>query len=173
MRRILLATALIATLSGGAAVAATDTPAPGPAPDPLLGAWALTVDGVLAGPVASVDGCGLAAKVATAWQTKQVDAVAPETCTLEVGTNLDKGFYQWLSDSLAGKAGPHAVQLVRVDNNAGYALALTNATVRSFTVPKLDRGSTDAKFFSVTLGAEALRRVPGAVKTVVPAARPF
>jgi hypothetical protein len=173
MRRILLATALFATLSGGAAVAATDTPAPGPAPDPLLGAWALTVDGALAGPVASVDGCGLAAAVTTAGQTKQVAGVAPETCTIEVGTNLDKSFYQWLNDSLAGKAAPHAVQLIRVDNNAGYALALTNATVRSFALPKLDRGSAEGKFFSVTLAAEALRRVPGVVKTALPAPRPF
>src|SRR5262245_39057495 len=100
MRRLSLLTALAIPLAGAtAAVAATDASAPAQAPDPLLGTWALMLDGQLAGPVASVDGCGIGMQVATPAGDphKQVAGVRPEGCKLQVGANMSKPFFQWVN----------------------------------------------------------------------------
>ncbi len=165
MRRIaLLASTITAIAAGTAAFAADPAPnAPGPTPDPLLGTWALSVDGVYAGPVASVDGCSLTAEVIK--QSAGPDRVvpkhagipAPAPCEIEVGLGMSQPFHQWLNGALAGTAGPHDVQLVRVDTKA-YALDLPHTTIASVALPKIDTASRAPAFLKIGLTPEVLRR---------------
>jgi hypothetical protein len=172
MRRLSLLTALVLTLAGGtAALAAPEASAPAQAPDPLLGTWALTVDGAVAGPVASIDGCGLGGEVVNGPAGKKnVTPIAPESCKLQVGANMSKPFYQWVNDSFAGLGRLHNIQLVRVDG--GYALNLTNAIMTSVSLPKLDHASKDPAWMTVTIGGDSLRRAPAPL-TKVPAPQAF
>jgi hypothetical protein len=169
MRRIALIAGVTATLAGGAAAlaAAPDPAAPGAAPaDPYLGSWALTLDGAPAGPLARVDGCSLQAQILTGRSggdltpTKYVAGVQPEPCTIEFGGGMSPQFTTLLKDAAAGRAAtPHRIQIVRTDPEGGYAFDLTNASIASITVPKLDRASSTPVYVKATLKAQLVRRV--------------
>ena len=154
---------------------------PGPAPDPLLGTWALTVDGVYAGPVASVDGCSVTAAVIKEppgpdrVTPKHGGAPVPAPCSIEVGLGMSSDFQQWLDGSLAGTEHPRDVQLVRVDTRA-YALDMPHTAVVGVSLPKLDTASRAPAFLKLDLLPEVLRRrsVPRLPKDAfLNAPRPF
>jgi hypothetical protein len=166
MRRIAIVAATIAAIAGGGAAFAETTPdAPAPARDPYLGAWALVVDGEFAAPVASVDGCGIAADVAQGRDgSKNVAATYAEQCTFEIGTNMSPRFVQWLNDSLASTAPLGTrMQIIRTDSRAN-AFELDGALLRSFSVPKLDAGGVNPAYLTLSIAADSIRYVPATAK---------
>jgi hypothetical protein len=170
LRRIALITGLAATLTTGAALAATgDTATKTPAPDPYLGSWSLSIDGNPAGPVTNVDGCRLRAQVVE-YKTlvhggemrieKTAAGVAPEPCSFQFGQGMSAPFYGWLNSALSTTGTSHAVTLTRIDGGkAAYALELTGATVAELTLPKVDRAVPAGILVSVSVGAQSIRRV--------------
>ena len=163
MRRIAIVAATIAAIAGGsAAFAGTSTEAPAPVRDPYLGAWALVMDGEVAGPLATVDGCGIAADIVASRPGKHVGPTHAEQCSLEIGSNMSPRFVQWLNDSLAGRARQTRMQIVRTD--ARSAFELDGALLASFSVPKLDAGSVNGAYMTLTIAAESIRYVPSSAK---------
>jgi hypothetical protein len=172
MRRIALAAALAATLTGGAAaLAATpESGTPGaPLPDPYQGAWQLVLDGKIVGPVLNVDGCDLKAPVVVSQpgNAKHVGPVAAEPCTFDAGAGMSPTFIAWLDAALTGNVTAHDAQLVRTDARPGYALDLPHATVAAVSLPKVDRGATAPVLLHVSLASDLVRRV--AASASVPA----
>ena len=165
LRRIALAAALAATLAGGAAAlaatpdAATPDAAP---PDPYQGAWALAIDGQYAGPIAQVQGCGLAATIISesADHGKHLGAPAPGACTFQAGAGMTPGFYNLVNDGLAGAQTLHEIELIRADPAGRYGLLVSHATLRSVALPKIDRAATAPVFLEVAIAGERIVRDP-------------
>jgi hypothetical protein len=174
MRRIALLAGVTATLAGGAVAlaAAPDPAAPDAAPaDPYLGSWTLTLDGQPAGPIARVDGCSLKAQVVLDQSggqnpgAKHVAGVEPQPCTIEFGAGMSPAFQTLLKQAIDGQVSRHKLQIVRTDpQGGGYAFELTNGSIASLTMPKLDRASTTPAYLKATLKAEAIRRVAARIK---------
>jgi len=167
MRRIAIVAATIAAIAGTTAAFAADTApsTPAPARDPLLGTWALMIDGAYAGPVASVDGCSLTAEVVQ--ERPGPDNVAkknsgnpgPAPCSIEVGLGMSQAFHMLLKRSMANPESPRNMQLVRVDGKP-YGLDLLNAVITALSLPKLDAADKNPAFMTISLAPEALRYAP-------------
>jgi len=164
LRRIALAAALAATLAGGAAAlaatpdAATPDTAP---PDPYQGAWALTIDGRLAGPVTQVQGCGLAAPVVhDQLGGKHVAQPAPEECTFQAGAGMTADFTKLLNGSLNGATALHQMELIRTDAAGRYGLLLDHARLTSVGLPKIDKAAAAQVFLEVGITGEGITRDP-------------
>jgi hypothetical protein len=164
MRRIAIVAATIAAIAGGGAAFAETTPdAPAPVRDPYLGSWALVMDGEFAGPLAAVDGCGIAADVIDDGVGKHVGTTHAEQCTFEIGTNMSPRFAQWLNDSLTGAAARPRMQLIRTDSRAS-ALELDRALLRSLSLPKLDAGGVNPAYMTLSVAADSIRYAPASAK---------
>src|SRR5262245_51961793 len=161
MRRIALLTALTLTLAGGsAAIAATDASAPTATPDPYLGAWRLNIDGADAGPIMNLDGCSVRAAIVTAQDGKRPAAPGYQPCTFDIGLGGRPNLYAWLDDALRGKEKLHRLLLNGVGGKGSAVLELTNASLASLTLPKVNRASLDGVFLKVAVRSERIRRVP-------------
>jgi hypothetical protein len=165
MHKLLVTAGLVAGLATAAtSFAATDTGAPDTASQqPLLGSWAMTVDGSPVGSLSRVSGCSPNAGVVTDAGTtaKHLVPAAPEPCRIEFGAGMSASFYSLVNDALLGNGGPHQVQLIRTDSAAANALDLNRAQITSVTLPKVSRADGTPAFIQATLSPTAITRGPG------------
>ena len=150
-----------------AAIAAPDAAlAPdAPAPDPLLGAWGLLIDGQWAGPLQSVEGCGVTGEIVEesggpAPGAKHLNRVVAAPCEAQWGSGMKWGFYSAVNELLLGKDGTHTMTLARMDGS--YSLELLGARVSALTIPRVaPAGLDDSMPMKVSLSAEQIRPARG------------
>jgi phage tail-like protein len=168
---VLIAGAVLAVLVGGLAYVALEgdgerrSAALNTTRSYTAGTVGLEVDGAGVGFVKSIEGCDVTApvvNVAAADGTQQKQSGAPKytPCTVRFGSGMKAAFYQWISDSLAGKLAQKNVSIVvyDFDYKAVRRLDLAGATISRFVVPALAAASTEPVVFEVTLGASTIRR---------------
>ena len=142
----------------------------------VAGKYAIELDGVMAGWVQSFDGGGASAEVVEEKTTegqfaakKHISNVKYEGISISCGTGMSKGFYQWIKDSMDGKA----VRIsggVRGSIHQKFRLNFTNALITEIGFPALDAASKDAAKMTIKFSPESSRR---AEDTGAPPQMPF
>lgn len=118
----------------------------------VAGKYGLELDGQLVGYVSSVEGGHATSDVISEKVGsdhivhKHIAGVKYEDITINCGTGMSKGFYQWVKDSFAGAYSRRNGAIVVSDFNYKQVsrLEFTNALVAEIGLPALDAGSKDA-----------------------------
>jgi phage tail-like protein len=144
------------------------------------GRFALELDGTMCGFLKSVEGGGITADViverpgTATFPKKHIGAPKYEELVLGVDLSLDKLFYEWLADTLAGKSVRRDGSITATDSRqkAVSERQFFDALVTEVTVPKADAGSKEPGVLTVKLAPELLRaRAGSGVAAKVSAAR--
>ena len=135
-------------------------------PSYSAGKFALEVNGVMAGWLKDVAGCGVEAPTreiqTTVGYDKQPGATAYGTCQMRFGMSMTPAFYKWVGDAIRGAGTSRNVSIVQTDFNYKEIgrLELTNALISRFTLPALG-GPAEALYFEVALAPLTIRSLKG------------
>jgi phage tail-like protein len=137
------------------------------------GRFALELDGTMCGFLKSVEGGAITADViveepgTATFPKKHIGTPRYEELVLGVDLSLDKLFYQWLADTMAGKSVRRDGSIVAVDSRlkAVSERQFLRALITEVTVPKADAASKEAGFLTVKLLPEVLRARAGSGAT--------
>lgn len=142
-----------------------------PAPHSPVGATAfvLELDGATAGVPRSAAGGDAVADVVVepaepdGIRHKHLGAVRYTDIVLTCGTNMEKPFWSWLADTVAGKSSPRegAIRMLDFDRKEREVARFTNALVTEIGFPALDAASKDAFLLTVRITAERVQRQRG------------
>lgn len=133
------------------------------------GQYALELDGVFAGWLYAAEGGHAVADVVTEtlggdWlQKKHIAAVKYEEITIEVGANMSRELYDWIADTLAGKATRKngAIIAANYDYKETSRMTFSHALLTEIGMPALDASSKDAARITLKFKPERTRRVKG------------
>lgn len=142
---------------------------PGPRQPTGASRFVLELDGVAAGLPASAEGGDAVAEVVVepagpdGIQRKQLGAVHYTDIVLTCGIGMEKAFWNWLSDTVAGKSSPldGALRILDFDGKERERATFTNALLTEISLPALDAASKDAFLLTVRITAEHVRRERG------------
>ena len=127
-----------------------------PAPDPYSGTFAMFIDGVRAGTLASVDGCTPNYAVSrfvngSGGSSTIVERQGFLACRISLGLDVPR-FYDLLKDAfLGGFPGSHTISLAQYSTAGGTvlpksAVVMEQAGITKFTIPPIESTSTTATF---------------------------
>jgi hypothetical protein len=145
-------------------------PTPSTAPD----RFALTLDGVVCGLVASAEGGDISAPVvgeaSGAFVQKKLGALVTEPIQLSFDLSLQKLVYEWIAASWEGKSSAKNGSVVEldVDHKAATELAFEKAVIASTTIPPMDAASKAPGVLRVRLDAAVTMRRPASGPAVAP-----
>lgn len=133
----------------------------------VSGKFALELDGVFAGWVYSAEGGHAVADVVTEklggdyLAKKHIANVKYEEITIEVGANMSKAVYEWISDTLAGKYTRKNGAIIAADFDYKETSRITfaGAILTEISMPALDAASKDAAKMTLKFKPEYTRRV--------------
>src|SRR5262249_30641655 len=116
------------------------------------GRFGMTLDGVMAGWLQSVEG-GHAAGNREKYQD----------ITLRSGTGMSRDFYDWLADTLNGKhiRRNGAISTYDYDFKVVSTLDFANGLISEFGMPALDAASKDEGKMTIKISPESARAVAG------------
>ena len=142
---------------------------PGPRAPTGATAFALELDGAAAGLPRSAAGGDAVAEVVVepagpdGIQRKHLGAVRYTDIVLTCGTDMEKPFWSWLADTMAGKSSPRdgALRMLDFDRKERELATFTNAVVTEIGFPALDAASKDAFLLTVRIAAESVERKRG------------
>lgn len=142
---------------------------PGPRSPTGATHFVLELDGIAAGLPVSAEGGDAVADVVVSpadpdgIQRKQLGAVRYTDIVLTCGIAMEKPFWSWLSDTVAGKGSPRdgALRILDFDRKERERATFTNALVTEIRLPPLDAASKDAFQLTVRITAEHVRRERG------------
>jgi len=137
--------------------------------DYVKGMFALEIDGSVNGWIEKAEGGNAEAELTqerTGQETqikKSIGAVNYQELTLTVGGNMSKVFYQWIKDSLEGKAAPRTFSLVSVDKayREKSRRIFHDTLISEVSFPKLASDSNDEGFITVKLTVSKSQRISG------------
>jgi hypothetical protein len=142
-----------------------------PGPRNPVGAtrFALELDGAAAGqPVSAAGGDAIADVVVEPAgpdriRRKHLGPVHYTDIALTCGIGMEKGFWTWLSDTLAGNGAARdgALSILDFDGKERERLAFTGALVTEISLPALDGASRDPVRLGVRISAEDVRHEAG------------
>ena len=87
-------------------------------------------------------------------QRKHLGAVRYTDIVLTCGIDMEKSFWSWLADTVAGKSSPRdgALRMLDFDRKERELATFTNAVVTEIGLPALDAASKDA--FQLTVSTD-------------------
>ena len=138
---------------------------------PYQGSFALYIEGILAAPLASVDGCAPSATVVTEAagldnvKRKHVGQPTYAACIVEVGLNMSTALKSFINSALTNN---FTRKNMWIQSGNGTRLELTEVLLGKLTVPELDRSSTEPAYLTLELLPEVVRQVNNAT-AVAPA----
>lgn len=142
-----------------------------PAPHSPFGAtgFALELDGAAAGLPRSAAGGDAVAEVVVesagpdGIQRKHLGAVRYTDIVLTCGIAMEKPFWSWLADTVAGKSSPRdgTLRMLDFDRKEREVATFTNALVTEIGLPALDAASKDTFLLTVRITAERVQRQRG------------
>ena len=129
------------------------------------GKYALELDGIEAGWIQSAEGGHATSDVVVEkvgndqYARKHIAGVKYEDITVNCGTGMSKGFYQWVKDSFDLKYSRKNGAIISADYNGKEHSRLTfqNALITEVGFPALDAGSKDPAKMSIKLMPEITR----------------
>ena len=147
---------------------------PGPRAPTGATRFALELDGNTAGLPASAAGGDAFAEVVVepagsdGIQRKQLGTVRYTDIVLTCGIAMEKVFWTWLADTVAGKSSARdgAISILDFDGKERERATFTNALITEIGFPALDGASKDAFKLTVRIAAERVRRERGSGASV-------
>lgn len=142
------------------------------------GKFAIELDGVMAGWVQSADGGSAVAEVVVEQLAqglvspkKHIGNVKYADISINCGTGMSKGFYQWIKSSFDGKASHHNGNIVTEmqHNQVKYTMDFFNALITEIGFPALDAASKDAAKMTIKFSPETTRFKAGTASAPQPA----
>jgi phage tail-like protein len=131
----------------------------------VAGKYAIELDSIEAGWVSSVEGGHATSDVVVEKlgpdhiQKKHIAGVKYEDITVNCGTGMSKGFYNWIKDSFDHKYSRKNGAVISCDYNykEHSRLTFSNALITEVGFPALDASSKDAAKMSIKLAPEYTR----------------
>lgn len=138
----------------------------------VSGRFAMTLDGVHAGFLHETEGGDATADVVTEKvgpdhiAKKHIAGVKYEDITITCGTGMSKAFYQWIADTLNGKAGRKNGAIISADYDLNIVSTRNffNALITEVGFPALDAASKDAAKMTIKISPEYTRVAKGSGK---------
>src|SRR5215217_5081344 len=142
---------------------------PGPRNPVAATRFALELDGAVVGLPASAAGGDAVAEVVVTpagpdgVRRKHLGSVRYTDIVLRCGVAMEKAFWSWLSDTLAGTSQPRdgALRLFGFDGRERERATFTGALITEIGWPALDGASRDPFQLTIRITAEHVRRDPG------------
>jgi hypothetical protein len=146
------------------------------------GLFSLELDGVNVGRLAGADGGGLEYDVVLDpadpasgdnVQRKHIGGVKYEDFTIQVGSNMDKGMYEWVKDTFDKGYAPKSGALIKAEHLGGVNYneksrrEFSQAFITEVTIPALDGASKDAAYINVKFSTPSVTDVAGSGAPVV------
>lgn len=133
--------------------------------NPVVGHFALELDGKVAGFVRQVTGGGVHAdviEIATP-RDKHIGQVRFEDLVLTIGTGLSRDFHDWVASTVSGTVRPKNGAVLACDFNYKVLSRLewTHGLIRAVNFPALDAASKDQAALTVKITPESTRPVAG------------
>lgn len=133
------------------------------------GRFMLDIDGQVAGFIKKMSGGTIKGEVAThnlgpdIYQKKHLSTIAYDPFTVEVGTGMSKGFYEWIQASFDKGHVTKSGMLVAADfdYNAKSAREFMNAYISEVTFPALDGSSKEPAYMTIKFDPETIFYSPG------------
>lgn len=147
---------------------------PGPRAPTGATAFVLELDGAAAGQARSAAGGDAVAEVVVepagpdGIRRKHLGAVRYTDIVLACGIDMEKSFWSWLADTVAGKSSPRdgALRMLDFERKERELATFTNAMVTEIGLPALDAASRDAFQLTVRITAERVQRKRGSGASV-------
>lgn len=138
----------------------------GPGRGYVAGKFALELDGVFMGWVYKAEGGHAYSEVVTERlgperiERKHIGNVKYEDITVQVGANMQKAFYQWMQETMAGQSSRKngAIIAADYDYRETERLTFTNALITEIGFPALDAASKEPAYITIKISPETTRR---------------
>jgi phage tail-like protein len=133
------------------------------------GRFAFELGKTTAGWIQSVEGGHATSDIITeklgvdVYQHKHIGGVKYEDITLNCGTGMSKGFYEWIKQSfdLKHTRNDGAIHACDYDGNIKETLNFHNGLISEIGFPALDAASKDAAKMTIKIAPEFTRRIKG------------
>ena len=145
----------------------------------VAGRFALEIDGIAAGWMKSAEGGHATSDVVTEdiggtlFAKKHIAGVKYEDFSINCGTGMSKGFYEWIKASFDHKPFRKngAIHVADYDYKEMNTLAFSNALITEVGFPACDASSKDPAFMALKFAPEVTRFGQGSGKPLDPGAK--